>query len=89
MTPFINFSELYNSGGTFHKQEVLENGNVTTIYGGYAPRPEAVPETEDCNTWLIRKLVVVDDTGRQDIECTWARGAWTNRASLNYQYYKP
>lgn len=47
MTPFINFSELYNAGGSFAKQEVIQNGTNNTVYGGYAPRTEAVPETDD------------------------------------------
>lgn len=89
MTPFINFSELYNAGGSFARQEVIENGTTTTVYGGYAPRNEAVPETDDCATWIIRRLVVTENGNIQDIECTWARGSWTDRASLDYNYYKP
>lgn len=89
MTPFINFSELYNAGGSFSKQEVVQNGTTTTVYGGYAPRSEAVPETDNLQTWLIRRLVVTENGNVQNIECTWARGSWTDRASLEYTYMKP
>lgn len=93
MTPFINFSELYNSGGSFAKQEVttVTSGTTTTttIYGGYAPADEPGNETDARPTWLIRRLVVVDNGTTQDIECTWARGSWNDRATLDYTYYKP
>ena len=89
MGNFINFSELYNSGGSFSKQEVIQNGTTTTVYGGYAPRAEAVPDTDNCPNWLIRRLVVTESGSVQNIECTWARGSWTDRATLNYSYMKP
>lgn len=89
MNPFINYSELYNAGGSFSKQEVIRNGDTTVIYGGYAPRAEAVPATDDCPTWLIRRMVATEDGVVQTIECTWARGSWTDRATLDYTYLKP
>lgn len=89
MTPFINFSELYNAGGSFARQEVNENGTTTVIYGGYAPSTEPTPETDARGGWLIRRLVVTENGGVQNIECTWARGTWTDRASLEYKYYRP
>lgn len=89
MNPFINFTELYNAGGSFSKQEVLKSGSTTTIYGGYAPRAEASDDTDDRQNWTIRRLVVTEYAGRQEIVCTWARGSWTARASLDYSYYRP
>lgn len=87
--PFINFTELYNAGGSFARQVVTVSGNTTTIYGGYAPRAEISHETEAMGGWLIRKLVVVDDGTTQDITCGWASGAWSDRASLQYTFFKP
>ena len=89
MTHFPNFSELYASGGTFDKQEVLETNNGTIIYGGYAPAPEPSDETDDRNGWLIRRLVVTETGSVQTIECTWATGTWTDRTNLDYTYHKP
>lgn len=83
---FINFSELYNAGGSFARQEVIEDGAKTTIYGGYAPSAEPTPETDNRQGWKIRKLVVVDGNP-QTITCTWARGTWADRANLEYKYY--
>lgn len=93
MAPFINFTELYNSGGSFAKQEVLTTTSgdttVTTVYGGYAPCADTSSETDARPTWLIRRLVVIDTGTTQNITCTWARGSWNNRASLEYKYFKP
>ena len=89
MTRFANFSELYASGGTFDKQEVVGEDNVTTIYGGYAPFPEPSADTEGRNGWLIRRLIVIEDGNTQNIECTWATGSWAGRATLDYTYQKP
>lgn len=86
MSQFINFSELYNAGGSFAKQEVIVNGSTTTIYGGYAPRPEPGQDTDACQTWLIRRMVVTENGSTQTVECTWARGSWNDRASLVYLY---
>lgn len=86
--PFINFSELYNAGGTFARQEVTVDGSTTTIYGGYAPRPEISQDTDALTGWLIRKLVVVDGNP-QTITCGWATGSWNDRATLNYTFFKP
>lgn len=90
MPPFINFSELYNAGGSFSRQELITSGSgdntVTTIYGGYAPRPETGPETDSLAGWLIRRLVVTKDGQRQTVECTWAKGPWTDRATLDYAF---
>lgn len=83
---FINFSELYNAGGSFARQEVIENGNTTTIYGGYAPSAEPTPETDNRQGWKIRKLVVVDGNP-QTITCMWAKGTWAGRHDLVYKYY--
>lgn len=87
---FINYSELYNSGGSFARQEVIETSEgaakVTTVYGGYAPCPEPNADTDARPTWLIRRLVVSDTGVKQDITCTWARGSWNDRASLEYKY---
>ena len=89
MSAFINYSEIYNSGGSFDRQEVIESGSTTTIYGGYAPRPEPTPDTDATNGWLVRRLVVTESGSTQSIECTWARGTWDDRASLEYAYGKP
>lgn len=86
MGQFINFSELYNAGGSFAKQEVTVSGSTTTIYGGYAPRPEPSQDTDACQNWLIRRLVVTENGTTQNIECTWARGSWDERDSLEYLY---
>lgn len=92
MTSFINYSELYSAGGSFSKQEItaVTSGSTTTttIYGGYAPVDDPSPDTDARPTWLIRRLVVVDNGTTQNIECTWARGSWNNRASLDYKYFK-
>ena len=89
MAQFINFSELYNSGGSFAKQEVTVNGSTTTVYGGYAPRSATGAETAAMPGWIIRRLVVVENGTTQNIECTWARGSWDDRATLDYQYQLP
>lgn len=89
MAPFINFSELYNSGGSFARQEVIENGTTTTVYGGYSPCDDPTPETDAKGGWLIRRLIVIETGGVQNIECTWAKGSWNNRANLEYKFYKP
>lgn len=90
---FINFSELYNAGGSFAKQEVVEstsnNTTTTTIYGGYAPVGSIDPSTDELPTWIIRRTIVVDNGTTQTITCAWAKGSWTNRASLEYSYHKP
>ncbi len=86
---FINFSELYAAGGTFDLQEVNDGGNITVVYGGYAPKPEPGNDTEACQTWLIRRLVVTESSNKQHVECTWARGSWTDRATLTYKFGKP
>lgn len=89
MTPFINFTELYSAGGSFDRQEVVEGSGTSTVYGGYAPSAEPTPETAAKGGWLIRRLVVTESGGTQTIECTWARGSWDARASLEYKYMKP
>ena len=93
MGAFINFSELYNAGGSFSKQEVtaVTSGTTTTttVYGGYSPSAVPGVETDALPNWLIRRLVVVDNGTTQEIECTWARGSWNGRAALEYTYYKP
>ena len=89
MGRFINFSELYNSGGSFARQEVTVNGSTTVIYGGYAPRPEMAATTDDMPGWLIRRLVVEENGSTQSIQCSWARGSWTDRATLSYSYQLP
>ena len=86
---FINFSELYNAGGSFARQEVTASGTTTTIYGGYAPNPEPDADTDAMPGWLIRRLVVTESGATQNIECTWARGSWDDRASLDYRYHLP
>ena len=92
MPPFINFSELFSAGGSFSKQEIttVTSGSTTTttIYGGYSPVDDPSPDTDARPTWLIRRLVVVDNGTTQQIICTWARGSWNNRASLEYKYFK-
>lgn len=90
---FINFAELYASGGTFDRQEVNTSSKdgITTIYGGYSPIADPNnPNIEDA-VWLIRKLVVTESGGTQTIECTWARAPWNRRSSNEtiYQYGKP
>lgn len=88
--PFINFSELYNSGGSFSMQEVNVDGGTTIIYGGYAPLPEPGRTTEATGGWLIRRLEVTEDgDNHQLIQCTWARGPWSERANLEYKYQLP
>lgn len=89
MSQFANFSELYNAGGSFDKQEVIQATGLTTIYGGYAPSASPEPETETRGGWLIRRLVVVETSTTQTITCTWARGSWENRAALDYHYQRP
>lgn len=84
---FINFSELYNAGGSFARQEVIEDGGTTTIYGGYAPSAEPTDDTDNRQGWKIRKLVVIDGGSRQDITCMWATGTWAGRYDLVYKYY--
>lgn len=84
---FINYTELYNAGGSFARQEVIENGSTTTIYGGYAPAAEPTEATDNRQGWKIRKLVVVEGNGRQDITSTWANGSWADRATLDYKFY--
>ena len=84
---FINFSELYNAGGSFARQEVLQNGTTTTIYGGYAPAPDPTPDTDARKGWIVRKLIVEESGSTQRIQCLWARGTWDSRAELEYQYY--
>ena len=83
---FINFSELYNAGGSFARQEVIESGGKTTIYGGYAPSADPTPETDSRQGWKIRKLVVIDGNP-QTITCMWATGTWAGRYDLVYKYY--
>ena len=89
MVNFINFSELYNSGGSFSRQEVQKARDTTIIYGGYAPRAEISPETDTMGGWLIRRLIVEESGGTQLIECGWAVGSWNDRASLDYTFFKP
>lgn len=93
MAPFINYSELYGAGGSFSKQEILTStsGDITTttVYGGYAPDPDMSNNTDARPTWLIRRLVVIENGSTQNITCSWARGSWNDRASLIYQYFKP
>lgn len=89
MSIFINFAELYGSGGSFSRQEVIENGGVTTIYGGYAPVADTGADTDALSGWLIRRLVVTESGSTQSIQCTWANGSWNGRASLDYTYQMP
>lgn len=89
MGGFINYTELYNAGGSFARQEVTVNGTTTTIYGGYSPRNEISPDTDAMGGWLIRKLVVTENGNTQNIECSWSSGSWDDRATLKYGYFKP
>ena len=90
---FINFTELYNAGGSFAKQEVISSTSgtttTTTVYGGYAPSGDPVQATDALPNWVIRRMVVVENGDRQEITTTWAKGSWNDRASLEYNYYKP
>ena len=75
---FINFAELYASGGTFDRQEVNTSSKdgTTTIYGGYSPIADPDdPNIEDA-VWLIRKR---------------AKAKWSERSNQAtiYQYGKP
>ena len=88
MGQFINFSELYNAGGSFAKQEVTVSGSTTTIYGGYSP--VADPSAADSAAgWVIRKTVVTENGSTTTIVNTWARGSWDDRDSLTYAYRLP
>lgn len=87
MTKFINYSELYAAGGSFARQEVIVSGSTTTIYGGYAPCNDT--NCDDRTTWRIRKMVITESGSNQTVQCLWARGSWTNRATLTYGYYLP
>ncbi len=87
--PFINFTELYASGSTFDKQEVIATDGLTTVYGGYAPSPDPTPDTDAKGSWMIRRLIVEESGGIQTVTCTWARGSWDQRATLTYKYGKP
>ena len=93
MSPFINFTELYNAGGSFAKQEVTEvasgNTTTTTVYGGYSPVADPGNDTDANPNWIIRRLVVVSNGTSQTITCMWARGPWNDRASLEFTYHKP
>lgn len=86
MSQFINFSELYNAGGSFARQEVIQNGTTTTVYGGYAPSSEPTADTDASPGWVIRRLIVTENGGVQNIECTWARASWNDRASQETVY---
>lgn len=83
---FINFSELYNAGGSFARQEVIEDGAKTTIYGGYAPSAEPTEATDYRQGWKICKLVVIDGNP-QTTTCMWGKGTWAGRYSIDYKYY--
>ena len=83
---FINFSELYNAGGSFARQEVIEDGGITTIYGGYAPSAEPTDDTDNRQGWKICKQVV-EAGNPQTITCMWAKGTWAGRYDLVYKYY--
>lgn len=90
---FINFAELYASGGTFDRQEVNTSSQegITVIYGGYSSITDPTnPGVDDC-IWLIRKLVITKSGGTQTIECTWAKAPWSERdnESTVYQFGKP
>ena len=89
---FINFTELYASGGTFDRQEVIKSSNDTTvIYGGYAPIADPNDPNVNDRVWLIRKLVITESVGVKTVECTWARAPWNRRSNIEtkYQYGKP
>ena len=85
---FINFSELYNAGGSFAKQEVTVSGSTTTIYGGYSPIADPAAAASAPN-WIIRKTTVTENGTTQTIVTMWARGSWDDRATLTYQYSLP
>lgn len=92
MLPTVNYSELaaYSTEG-FSKQEVIttKSGDTTTttIYAGKAPLPNTDASTDGVANWSIRKTIVVDNgSGTTNIAVTWAKGSWTDRASLTYQY---
>lgn len=90
---FINFAELYASGGTFDRQEVNTSSKdgTTIIYGGYSPGGDPDDPDIDNKLWLIRKLVVTESGGTQTITCTWAKAPWSERSNNEtvYQFGKP
>lgn len=93
MSAFINFAELYAAGGTFDKQEVNTDSETGTkvIYGGYSPGGDPDDPVIYDMPWLIRRLVITETEGTQEIECTWARVSWNRRAAQDtvYKFGKP
>lgn len=87
-----NLAELVAYGAGFDRTEVTETtvDKVTTqvIYAGHAPLPDTGAATLANNGWEIKRTIVVEnaDTGVSNIEETWARGSWDNRASLEYKF---
>lgn len=90
---FINFAELYASGGTFDRQEVNTSSKegTTTIYGGYSPISNPDDPNIDNAPWLIRRLIITESGGTQIIECTWTRAPWSARSNQEtvYKFGKP
>lgn len=88
---FINFSEMAGlSAEGFDKVELTKSTSgtttTTTVYSGKAALTDPSASTDDADVWDIRRSVIVEDDNGTTITTVWAKGSWTNRASLTYQY---
>lgn len=84
---FINQSERAAMGVGFAKTEAIESTSGETktvvVYCGYAPWEDAA---DSDSGWMIQKSTVVINGDTTNVTEQWAKGSWTNRASLNYKY---
>lgn len=87
----MNNIELYGFiQGSWHRTEIIKNGNNQTIYCG---KCSAGTGDENLPAWCIKKVTITNIDDVQTIVEQFADGdlnydnVWANRASLTYKYH--
>lgn len=87
----INFSELAAMAQIFQRNEVIVDGDTTTVYGGSSPHDDPAV-ADDLGGWKIQKVIIVRNGGVTTTQQLWAvetegiTKSWANRARLDYKY---